>query len=423
MGDLIEKIELGEVIPGIGAPKTASPGGGKGGETELTRYAESRAKAEGWTLKKGEKADPGKAREEMMRKQSEAVAKAKEEAGRLQEGILKAEKKVEEVVTEVKQAVVAAVESVKEAVTNPAVPVSSPADFLPDPVVEIAAPIDSPTVVVLSKPTEPASTAPIYTQKPRQLDATPLPRSKASNEVYVGPPLPVDCQPPPGFELARPPPAPKGSIQPLPTPAAPLPLVAPAVLALTSNEPILGQLAATIDSLAQFVENSTDAVSSSATSVLLRAQQDIETLAHKLEKIKEEETRKLETSLKKQANEYSDLLLSAEKELISRLDTQESDWKNAFESERKDLVGAYKEKLEKELEVQREIINQRLREEVIAQGIELQRRWVREIKVRVEQERGGRLAKLEELEGGIRKLEKVTKENEEVRTPSFSLDL
>jgi mitofilin len=36
-----------------------------------------------------------------------------------------------------------------------------------------------------------------------------------------------------------------------------------------------------------------------------------------------------------------------------------------------------------------------LKEEVIAQGIELQRRWIREIKVRVEHERGGRLAKID----------------------------
>ena len=52
-----------------------------------------------------------------------------------------------------------------------------------------------------------------------------------------------------------------------------------------------------------------------------------------------------------------------------------------------------------------------MREEVIAQGIELQRRWIREIKVRVEQERGGRLAKLEELASNLKKLERITLDN------------
>lgn len=52
-----------------------------------------------------------------------------------------------------------------------------------------------------------------------------------------------------------------------------------------------------------------------------------------------------------------------------------------------------------------------MREEVVAQGIELQRRWIREIKVRVEQERGGRLARLEELASNLKKLERITLDN------------
>lgn len=52
-----------------------------------------------------------------------------------------------------------------------------------------------------------------------------------------------------------------------------------------------------------------------------------------------------------------------------------------------------------------------LKEEVITQGIELQRRWIREIKVRVEQERGGRLAKIDELSSQLKRLERITLDN------------
>lgn len=52
-----------------------------------------------------------------------------------------------------------------------------------------------------------------------------------------------------------------------------------------------------------------------------------------------------------------------------------------------------------------------MKEEVIAQGIELQRRWIREIKVRVEQERGGRLAKLDELSADLKRLERIALDN------------
>lgn len=53
----------------------------------------------------------------------------------------------------------------------------------------------------------------------------------------------------------------------------------------------------------------------------------------------------------------------------------------------------------------------RLKEEVIAQGIEMQRRWIREVKVRVEQERGGRLAKLDELATNLKRLERLALDN------------
>lgn len=53
----------------------------------------------------------------------------------------------------------------------------------------------------------------------------------------------------------------------------------------------------------------------------------------------------------------------------------------------------------------------RLKEEVIAQGIELQRRWIRDIKIRVEQERGGRLAKLDELSADLKRLERIALDN------------
>ena len=39
----------------------------------------------------------------------------------------------------------------------------------------------------------------------------------------------------------------------------------------------------------------------------------------------------------------------------------------------------------------------RLKEKVVAQGIEMQRRWMREVEMQVEEERGGRLACLDEL--------------------------
>jgi mitofilin len=52
-----------------------------------------------------------------------------------------------------------------------------------------------------------------------------------------------------------------------------------------------------------------------------------------------------------------------------------------------------------------------LREEVVSQGIELQRRWLRSIKTQVETERGGRLSKLDSLSTNFKQLERITLDN------------
>ena len=52
-----------------------------------------------------------------------------------------------------------------------------------------------------------------------------------------------------------------------------------------------------------------------------------------------------------------------------------------------------------------------LKEQVISQGIEMQRRWLLEVQVHVEEERGGRLAKLENLATDLKRLERITLDN------------
>ncbi|KDE02949.1 hypothetical protein MVLG_06545 [Microbotryum lychnidis-dioicae p1A1 Lamole] len=365
-------------------------------ETELTRYAESKAKAEGWQLKKGDKADPIKAREEIKAKAEQVAQSVSEATQKAKERAVGKAKEAKGLAQQVENEVGGKVEQVKVKVGQ---------------VVDKAS---SAVKSIVPKVEEPESTLPVFAQRSRQLDATPIPPKKAPSETpYDGPPLPIGFEPAPGYQKPRAPATPNDQVKPIPTPPQPLPLVAPVINSdeKAASEPMLGQLASTIDSLAKFVENSDESKASAATGVLKSAQDDLKTLAARLQAIKNEGESTLSTSLDRQAKEYSTLLVKAEKELIDRLDHQEEDWKKAFEEERKKLVDAYKTKLQNELETQQALIDQRLKEEVIAQGVELQRRWVDEIKLKVEQERGGRLAKLDQLEGGIRKLEKVTQGN------------
>jgi mitofilin len=225
--------------------------------------------------------------------------------------------------------------------------------------------------------------------------------------VYAAP-LPIGFEPPPGYERPAPPkPAPKAAAESTPMP---LPLIAPAVSEVAVSEPVITQLASTIDNLASFLA-SNPAASEKAKDVLEVAKGDLTGLAARIEKIKEDEKLQLEMKLDEQAREYTTKLLELELEAQDKLDSQQDGFRTFYDEERGRFAQVYREKLEQELRTQTELINERLKEEVIAQGIEMQRRWIREVKVRVEQERGGRLAKLDELATSLKRLERLALDN------------
>lgn len=215
-------------------------------------------------------------------------------------------------------------------------------------------------------------------------------------------PLPLGFEPPPGYALHPPKAVPKTK--------AGLLLVAPAVAEFTASEPLLSELASTVDSLAKYLEDNPKA-ERSVNKVLDVAKKDLADLGNKIESVKKESKEQLETSLHRQAEEYSVKLLEAELNARDKLDAQDEEWRHYFEQERLALLQRYQEKLDNELTTQKELINERLKEEVIAQGIELQRRWIRDVQLHVEEERGGRLAKLEEVATGLKKLERLTLDN------------
>ncbi|EPQ32378.1 uncharacterized protein PFL1_00574 [Pseudozyma flocculosa PF-1] len=227
--------------------------------------------------------------------------------------------------------------------------------------------------------------------------------------------LPVNHEPPVGYVAPR---KDRGLQAPTesqarlrPDPEAPkLPLLAPSIKSLSGSEPMIAQLADTIDELTVFLKE-TPSSGAKAKGVLESAQIDLEQLSKRLETIKREEAKRVETSLASQAKRYETQISQQAEEAANKLSSREADWQKNFEAERTKQMEEFKEKLNAELATQSKIINERLKEEVIAQGIELQRRWMREIRAKVEEERGGRLAKLDELATDLKDLEKVTLDN------------
>ncbi len=242
--------------------------------------------------------------------------------------------------------------------------------------------------------------------KPSEPWNAPLPMEHEPPVGYAAPGKERRLQPPtgsePGVALRADPGAPK-----LPKLASALSKLGGAARA----EPVVAQLAETIDELAAFLKDAPATSSFQAKEVLNLAQADLEKLTDRLEAIKQKEAARVDRTLKEQQGKYERELAAAQDKAQAELGQKDKEWHANLEKERATQMKEYQQKLEKELATQSELINERLREEVIAQGIELQRRWMRDIKARVEQERGGRLARLDELATQVQHLESVARDN------------
>jgi mitofilin len=96
------------------------------------------------------------------------------------------------------------------------------------------------------------------------------------------------------------------------------------------------------------------------------------------------------------------------KNVNNQVEDMEHQLREEFENERERIAQSYQRKLATELERSREVADQRLRNELLEQAIEMKRNWISSIQDRVESERGGRLGKLRELEKAVQELEELT---------------
>ena len=185
--------------------------------------------------------------------------------------------------------------------------------------------------------------------------------SESKIKVYDAP-LPLEFEPPPGF--SRPPPkfkqAKLGQLESkseqLESKPVVLPLVAP-TLASTS-EPTIIHLAGTIDNLATYLKSDLKAAEQ-ASDVLELAKSDLAALVERIEVVKEQERTTLEAKMDEQTREYTLKLMEMEMEGQDKLEHQEHEFRIFFEQERARFIQAYREKLDHELRVQTELINER----------------------------------------------------------------
>ncbi|PWY86098.1 mitochondrion protein [Aspergillus heteromorphus CBS 117.55] len=139
-----------------------------------------------------------------------------------------------------------------------------------------------------------------------------------------------------------------------------------------------------------------------------KAKEELQKVGEKIIAVREEARRAAQEEIK-QAHETFD---ESARELIRRFDSMRAadvnQFREEFETEREKLAHAYQQKINTELRRAQEVAEQRLKNELVEQAIELNRKYLHEVRDLVEREREGRLSKLGELSADVSELEKLT---------------
>ncbi|KAM5468261.1 MICOS complex subunit mic60 [Microsporum audouinii] len=188
----------------------------------------------------------------------------------------------------------------------------------------------------------------------------------------------------------------------------------PAVPTVSSIEPLAAlQDDATIQELTKIVNSlitviNADESASKLAAPLAKAKEDFLKLGEQISRIKEEA---LAAAKEEINNAHLEFDRSAT-ELVRRIDEvraeEAAQYREEFEMEREKLAHSYQEKIKTEIERANAVAEQRLRNELVEQAIEMNRKFLNDVETLVEKERGGRLSKLSELTAQVAELEKLT---------------
>lgn len=196
--------------------------------------------------------------------------------------------------------------------------------------------------------------------------------------------------------------------QPAPTPVPTIDhLSAP-----EAHEPAVQEAIKLVNGIITAINNTPD--SSKFGSVLAQAKSNLDKVIEEIKLAKAKAAHDAETEIKNAHLEFD----QAAKELVRRLEgemrDQETRWREEYEQEREKLSSSYQHKLSAELDTARKVYEQKKQNELIEQEISLQKKFMESVRSKIEEERGGRLSKLDELSGSVAQLEKLSSQWNEV---------
>lgn len=173
-----------------------------------------------------------------------------------------------------------------------------------------------------------------------------------------------------------------------------------------ADEPLVQDLVKMLNDIITVVnaDNSDDRFSST----IGKAKNELNKVGSKIRELKANVEKDAASQVAHKVKEFEGAASQLVSHVEKAMDAQERLWKVEFEEEMKRIQSTYDAKYQTQLERERRINEEKLNNQLLEQAVELKRQFLREIKDRVEEERNGRLGKLEQLSSAVTELEKLT---------------
>ncbi|KAJ3175011.1 Formation of crista junctions protein 1 [Geranomyces variabilis] len=142
------------------------------------------------------------------------------------------------------------------------------------------------------------------------------------------------------------------------------------------------------------------------------ARGELVALTQYLNTMEAEEATRLKSTLEKQAANYSETLREhasvSEAALLKQADELRNLYGRAVEEQREELIAKHNEDLAERLSEQAAEFRESLAKDLAEQASRLEKHWAKEVKTRVDEERDGRLARLDHLALKVKRLEAIS---------------
>jgi mitofilin len=197
-------------------------------------------------------------------------------------------------------------------------------------------------------------------------------------------------------------------------PAAPKPAVSTVdhLNVAEATEPVVQDLVKMVNNIIAAVNASSEAGKLSTT--VRSAKDDLQKIIGEISTMKEVAAHDAKTQVQNAHMEFD----GAAKELVRRLEAEmretESKWRDEYETERERLSNTYQQRLTAELEAARRVAEEKNKNALLEQEISLQKNFSKSVKAKIEEERDGRLSKLDDLATSVAELEKLSSDWSEV---------